>query len=80
MLNIVVILITLHAPNGDKIDINPDAITAMRDRAPQHDLDESLMVKGVECLISMSDGKNIAVAEHCDKVRELIKQATGGDK
>jgi hypothetical protein len=76
VLRIAVILIILHAPNGDEININPDNIASMRDRAPQHDSDDSLMVKGVECMISTSDGKNISVVEHCEKVRELIKEAT----
>jgi hypothetical protein len=80
MLSLAVVLISLHAPNGDKIDVNPDSITSMRDRAAQHDADESLVAKGIECMINLSDGKYVSVTEHCDKVRELIKAATGADK
>jgi len=77
MLSIVVIFITLHAPNGDKIDINPDSITSMRDRASQNDADGRLMAKGIECMINLSDGKYVSVVEHCDQVRGLIEAARG---
>jgi len=73
VLQVAVVLITLHSPNGDSIDINPDSITSMRGRSPQHEGDEGLMAKAVECMINLSDGKYISVVEHCDKVRELIK-------
>jgi hypothetical protein len=69
------VLITLHAPNGDIISINPGSITSMRDRAPVNESDERLMVKGVECMINLADGKYVSVKEHCDEVRELIKAA-----
>jgi uncharacterized protein YlzI (FlbEa/FlbD family) len=74
-LKVAVTLIILHALNGDEVSVNPDSITSMRDRAPEHDADDRLMAKGVECMISLSDGKNVSVVEHCDKVRELIKEA-----
>jgi hypothetical protein len=75
-----VVLITLHAPNGDIITVNPDSITSMRDRAPQNEQDEKLMVKGVECLINTSDGKYVSVLEHCDQVRDMIRIAEGTNK
>jgi hypothetical protein len=68
-------LILVHTVNGDIIGINPDSITSMRDRAPQNDDDERLMVKGVECMINLNDGKFISVVEHCDEVRKLIEEA-----
>jgi hypothetical protein len=76
MLILAVVLISLHAPNGDRIDINPDTITSMHGRVPQRKGDAALMAKEIECLINLSDGKYVSVVEKCDEVRELIKGAS----
>lgn len=60
-------LIRLHGPDGNEIDINPREITVMREKEQGKHL-----TPGVECAISMSDGKFVAVVETCDQVRQKI--------
>jgi uncharacterized protein YlzI (FlbEa/FlbD family) len=61
-------LIRLHSPDGHEIDINPREITVIRER--EHG---KHFTPGVECAISMSDGKFVAVVETCDEVRAKIE-------
>lgn len=61
-------MIILHVATGGEIDVNIQEITNMRGAEPGH----SNFVKGTNCLVSMSDGKYVAVRETCEQVRQII--------
>ena len=69
---VVVVLnfLILHQPDGTEIDINPNEIISLR-RSPK--TASELMVKGANCLVSLADGKNIAVQETCNEIRKQIE-------
>lgn len=60
-------MIILHVATGGEIDVNVESITNMRGPEGQANF-----VKGTNCLVSMSDGKYIAVRETCEQIRQII--------
>lgn len=68
----MVLLITLHAPNGLSISINPTEIATLRETKGEG---STLMVDTVRCVVGMSNGKWVSVIETCEQIREAIKQA-----
>jgi hypothetical protein len=65
------LLVQLHGPNGQQIDINPHEVSSLRE--PQKGSDEHF-AKGVRCLIKMSNGAINAVTEDCETVRRMIEE------
>jgi len=70
---IILKLIVLHAPDGDEIDVNPEQITAIRDKKSEED--NKFVVGTVNCILNTSDGKFVSVVESCEEVRRLIREA-----
>jgi len=64
-------LITLHGPNGQEIDINPNEVSSVRDISVAT---EGHFGKGVRCLLFMTNGKVIGTAETCFDARRLIEE------
>jgi hypothetical protein len=66
-----VAFIQLTGPDGRQhIDVNPAQVTSVRDpRAAGH------FAKGTKCIVFMSNGNFIAVAEDCDAVRQKLGEA-----
>jgi hypothetical protein len=65
-------LIVVHSANGTDISVNIDSITSLRSRPIGGD---SIFTEYVHCMISMSDGKFVAVVEDCETVRRLSEEA-----
>lgn len=64
---LALLLVQLTGPDGQRIDLNPQEITSVRE--PRGGFD-----KEIHCLIHMADGKFIAVIETCAQVREKLGQ------
>ena len=60
MIAAAAILITLHGPGHQLIDINPDAIVSTR---KPHEHNEGYLERGVNCVLSMNNGKLISVVD-----------------
>jgi hypothetical protein len=72
LIDIATALIILHAPGGKEIEINPQMVTSMRrgeKDGSQH------FTEDAHCLVSLADGKYVAVRETCNEVRSLVEQA-----
>ena len=69
---ILLVLILLHAADGQVIEINPDQITNMRGPRDVASKDK-LFPAHTRCLISQTDGKYVAVTEDCDTVKKTIE-------
>ena len=69
---VAVILITMHGPGHQQIEINPDAISSMR--RPQRK-NEAYLREGTNCVISMNNGTLISVVENCAEIAAEIGRA-----
>lgn len=67
---IVLQLLTLHAPGGQEINLNPVHINSMR--AGEGGDKNVLLTGAVHCVIAMTDGKLVNVTETCAEVRQQI--------
>jgi hypothetical protein len=68
-------LILFTGPDGQIIEVNPQAIASIRSiRVSEH------FASGVKCNIFMTDGKNISVIETCTEVHDKLQQAKEKDK
>ncbi|MGY3615645.1 hypothetical protein [Bradyrhizobium sp. USDA 10063] len=66
-------LIVLHGADQHEIMVNPEQVTSMRAARPGNHPDK-LFAEGVACMISLTDGKYVAVVESCQAARRLIEQ------
>lgn len=75
MIALVVLLrlVVLHTVDGREVYINPNAVTNLQDARPDADPTKRT-APGVECVISLSDGKFVSVAEFCETVREQLER------
>ena len=71
---IAVQLVTLYGLDGRAIIINPAQVTQIREARDEGDTGKQFSDK-VHCLIRLTDGSYVAVAEDCDRVRELMEGA-----
>src|SRR5215475_13847592 len=80
--NIVLVgtpMISVTAPDGAKLHINPAFITKMYPtREAQDKGPNQMVVKGARCVITMADSKFVSVTEPCDYVLKLIEGKTRG--
>jgi len=60
-------LVTLPAPQGEVITINPEDVVSLA--APHRGFDAK-----VKCIINMVDGKHIAVGLPCDEIRGKLQK------
>jgi hypothetical protein len=65
-----VTLVLLHGPDGGEISVNPSTVTTMR--AARNDATKQT-IKGVACIITLTDGKFIAVREDCDTATTILQ-------
>jgi uncharacterized protein YlzI (FlbEa/FlbD family) len=66
---IVLTLISLAAPDGHPIWLNPSEILELHDVRNEH---SEHFAAGTQCLIQMSAGKTIQIGESCDAVIKKI--------
>jgi hypothetical protein len=71
MIEVVVLLelMVLHTLDARPWYLNPKQIVSL---APPKD--NTLLVDGVGCIVSLTDAKWVAVLESCDQVRAMIRQ------
>ena len=67
----IIMLITLHGPGGQEIDINPHEVSSIREPVAGA---ESHFPKGTRCVIIMNNSRINAVNEDCDTVRIMVEQ------
>jgi hypothetical protein len=62
-------LIQLTAPNGHRLDINPDEVSSLREPA---DMRGQHWAAGTRCIVVMTNGRFNAVVEDCETIRAAI--------
>ena len=71
---IAVVLIILHDVDGHETAINVDHIVTLHSTSEAAGQPNTLVAKGIRCMVGMSNGSRIAVREDCDTVRQAIQQ------
>ena len=65
-------LVELHGPAGQRYFVNPQQITTVRQPIAT---DRQYFGTGTRCIIVMTNGKFVAVADACDQVRQLVERS-----
>lgn len=73
MIQVVLILLMLHGPDGREIDVSVDEITSLHCKLPE--VPNKLFAEGVNTIINLTDGKYVSVSEPCIEVRARIEEA-----
>ena len=71
IIQVILIMITVHGLDGREITISADEITSLHGRVPGKS--NMLFVDGVNCLVHLTDGQTISVVETCLEVRDRIQ-------
>ena len=71
MIDIAIVLILLHAPDGREIRVNPEQITSLRSASGEGN---KYFTGEVHCMIGLADGKFVTVVEPCDRVQTILEQ------
>jgi hypothetical protein len=75
----VIHLLTLHAPNGQMIELNPAEVSSVR--MPQ---DQAVKTRHfpptTHCIVVMTNGLFNAVMETCEQVDALLANAEGKER
>jgi hypothetical protein len=66
-------LVVFHTVDGHEVAINPAQVTSMY--AAKDDQKNKLFTDSVRCLIGLTDGKFVTVAENCDVVKRRLEEA-----
>jgi hypothetical protein len=66
-------LVIFHTVDGHEVAINPAQVTNMI--AAKDDQDNKLFTNSVRCVINLTDGRFITVAESCDEVKRRLEAA-----
>lgn len=66
-------LLLLHGPTGREIRVNPSSITSLHSSVPGQP--NKTLTDGVKCLVNLTDGKFVSVAETCEMVSEMIERS-----
>lgn len=64
-------LVELHGPDNQRIWVNPEEVTNVRD---PRGVNTGHWPPGTHCLLFMVSGNFIAVVERCDEVRRKLEQ------
>jgi hypothetical protein len=65
-------LVVFHSVDGHEVAINPAQVTTMY--AAKDDQENRLFVDSVRCVIGLTDGKFVTVAENCNVVKRLLEE------
>jgi len=69
-----VAFILVHTPNGAGVGLQIDEISSIREITEQ-EYKEKAYGDGVHCVIIMTNGKSIGIAEECQEVGDRITDA-----
>lgn len=69
---VAVTLVTLHMIDGRVVQINPRQVTQLISPLPGNP--NRALVEGVHCVVRLTDGSFLSVAEDCGTVRKLMEE------
>ena len=69
----LIALVVFHTVDGHEVAINPSQVTSVY--AAKDYEENKLFVNSVRCVIGLTDGKWVTVAENCDVVKRKLEEA-----
>lgn len=75
MIDVVLLLIVLHRVDGHEVRVSPEQITSLH--SPQRGLkvDDKIYDPKAQCLVGLTDGKNVLTLESCPEIQRMMEQA-----
>lgn len=70
---VVLEMMVFHTLDGRDVHVNPAHIVSISDARDESNPDKWLIDK-VHCIITLSNGKLLTVAESCDSVRQRLEE------
>lgn len=67
MIEALLEMLVLHTLDGRPLWVRPEQIISL---APSKD--NTLLTKGVGCIVSLTDAKFVSIKETCEEVREMM--------
>jgi hypothetical protein len=74
-LGIVLQLITFVTLDGREVHVSPAHIVSLSETSEDRDPREKLLTDKVHCVINLTNGTRVSVAEVCDSVRRRLEEA-----
>jgi uncharacterized protein YlzI (FlbEa/FlbD family) len=75
LLAVVLELIAFQTLDGREVLVNPAHIVSVSETAEARDQKDRLITSKAHCVINLSSGNIISVAEPCDSVRRRLEEA-----
>jgi hypothetical protein len=77
---IALLLVTLQfivfqTIDGRDVHINPKHVVSVSETSEARDPSEKLLADKVHCIINLSNGTHVCVADNCDVVRRRLEEA-----
>ncbi|KYK50076.1 hypothetical protein A1D31_22455 [Bradyrhizobium liaoningense] len=72
-LAVVQALLSFELLDGREVLINPIHIVSLSETAEDRDPKDKLLTDKAHCVVSLSNGKFISVAETCDSIRRRVE-------
>jgi uncharacterized protein YlzI (FlbEa/FlbD family) len=67
-------LIVFQTLDGRDVSINPKHIVSISETSEDRAPNERLLTPKVHCVINLTNGTKVSVAEECDNVRQRLEQ------
>lgn len=71
---VVLQLIVFRTLDGRDVHVNPSHIVSVSETSETRDPNERLLTDKVHCVITLSNGTKVSVAEGCDSVRRRLEE------
>jgi uncharacterized protein YlzI (FlbEa/FlbD family) len=65
-------MLIVQTLDGREVHINPAHIVSVSETSETRDPREKLVTEKAHCVIILSNGSRVSVAEHCDSVRQRL--------
>lgn len=72
---VIVALVIFHTVEGHEVAVNPDHVTSLVSPREADGKSAKLFTDGVKCMINLTDGRFLNVAENCDQVKRQLEEA-----
>jgi hypothetical protein len=68
-------LIVFQTIDGRDVHINPNHVVSVSETNEARDPSKKLLTDEVRCIINLSNGTHVSVADNCDVVRRRLEEA-----
>lgn len=73
MIDVVLLILLLHAPDGHEVRVNSEQITSLHSPKPSGN-EGTLFPKHANCRVGLADGSFVVVVEHCVDIQRMMER------